>query len=279
MYADILSPILVATDTTPWSDGAVRLGGRLAGAGADVRLVTVIESTDDGPLACDDARERLDAQVLRTLGSTSVSYAIEHGAAASAIVGAARRTAAELIVLGRTDHSIADRTASQVVRRASVPVLSVAGTLDGRPRRIVIAMDFSRSSIRAARAAITLAAPDASIYLVHVQPNASPVSDEQEGWAVIYAQGIAGAFGRLVRELQPAEGARLETVVLEGTPVPELLAFARKVRADLLVAGAHQSSLDRRLTVGSAAAALLQDAPCSVLMTPPLPTAAVTPAA
>ena len=275
MHADILSHILVATDTTPWSDGAVRLGGRLACAGADVRLLTVIESSVDGPLASEDARERLNAQVLRTLGgAATVSYAIEHGAAASAIVGAARRNAAELIVLGRTDHSIPDRTASQVVRRAGVPVLSVAGTLDGRPRRVVIAMDFSRSSIRAARAAITLAAPDASIYLVHVQPNASPISDEQEGWAVIYAQGIAGAFGRLVRELQPAEGARLETVVLEGSPVPELLAFARKVRADLLVAGAHQSSLDRRLTVGSAAAALLQDAPCSVLMTPPVPAAA-----
>ena len=276
MLADVPGSILVATDTTPWSDGAIRLGDRLAHAGATVRLVTVLEGLPESGDVPDDAeretRERLSAQLVRTLGAADGIFCeVERGAAAPAIVAAARRTVADLIVLGRTDHGVAERTATQVVRRVNVPVLSAADTLSGRPRRIVVGMDFSRSSMRAARLALSIAAPDAQIYVVHVQPHQTPLLDEQEGWSVIYTQGIAGAFGRLVRELSAPEGVRLESVVVEGSPVTELLAFARKVRADLIVAGAHHASLDRRFAMGSAAAALLREAPCSVLLTPAVP--------
>src|SRR5262245_41608110 len=193
------APVLVATDGREQSDAAVLAGLVLAGQPDAVRIMSVLSPvpsvSPEVPLPVSPETEearRMDLelcigdQVARVLGDVAPTIELRDGDPATTIAKAAREYNARIIVAGLGKHRILDRlfgdeTALRLLRIAPVPVLAVASNFAGAPRRIVVALDFSEASIRAARMAVELAGEGATIYLAHVGPRDGAVA-AWDGW-------------------------------------------------------------------------------------------------
>ena len=279
--------ILLATDASPAALAATRVAGALARRWAMTPHVCTV--VPPPPMAFDpvganivyapglerEIREEIEHQVEATAGESSCwPHETAVGSPAAEIVRLAEAHGSDLIVLGLRAHAFLDRmfrdeTALSVMRHASVPVLAVTPLTAGLPRRIAVAIDFSRASIAAARAALTLLDDDGALMLVYVEPPAEPRAPETEGYTTIYAQGLAAAFTRLRQELAARTKARIETVVLHGATAPELLSFAKRAEVDLIAVGSQRHSIARRAVVGSVTTALARAASSSLFVIPP----------
>ena len=280
------SPVVIATDGLAQSDGALIAGRLLADDEADaMRVITVVNAlpmiTPEAglPYSADvDASQRADrkrtvaAQLDRVwAGESRVDVEVYDGDPASRIADVAHEANASLIVVGIGRHRVLDcvfraETALGLARMADVPVLAVAQGRANAPRRIVVAVDFSETSLRAARMAVNLAAPDAMIYLVHVEPR----DDTMYGWApgADYRNDAGYALAQVRDGLHSPPDMVTQRVVLYGDPAAELLRFASSVRADLIATGSRGRGLVARLLVGSVATQILRAAACSVLTIP-----------
>jgi nucleotide-binding universal stress UspA family protein len=135
------------------------------------------------------------------------------------------------------------------------------------PARIVVAVDFSETSLRAARLAIQIAASSATIYLAHVAPRDSMLH-EWNGWGATYKNDAGDALHKLREQLRVPSGMVTQRVVLQGDPATELLAFATSVNADLIASGSHGHGFVARMLVGSVTTRILRCSTCSVLCVP-----------
>ena len=198
---------------------------------------------------------------------------VEHGDPVTSLVRRTNALGASLILIGIGRHKPVDRVLGgemtlRVIRRAHCPVLAVAGELQHRPRVVVVATDFSPQSMRAARAVLPLLHDEAVIHVVHVwQPSATAdptvFAVEEE-----YARAISGRLARFVADLHAPPGVTVDTAVCEGRRAPQIIAYAERHHADLIVAGRHGINTIARFFVGSVTTALLRGATCSVLVTP-----------
>ena len=277
--------VLLASDGSPAAFAATRflaaLSARLPLTPHVLTVVPLPSATVD-PVGAGIAfgaslEAELGSEVQHQLERCSAgawSHEIGAGLASTEIVRAAERLGSELIVLGLRPHALLDRvfrdeTALSVMRYAKAPVLAVTPLLQRAPRRIAVAIDFSRASVTAARVALTLLDDDGVLELVYVEPASEPRSDETEGYATIYAQGVAAAFSRLRQELASRSNVTIETVVLHGAVAPELLSFVERADIDVLAVGSQRHSIARRAFVGGVTTALTRAAACSLLVIPP----------
>ncbi|HEY9479521.1 MAG TPA: universal stress protein, partial [Gemmatimonadaceae bacterium] len=266
-------PIIVATDGTPDSDSAI-IGAQLfaSRAQAQVRLVTVLEPVivygfDMGSVPADPKiygprramqRELVHDQIRRLLpASTHTQVIVLEGNVAQALAREAHDRNARALVLGRGRHGLVDRmmlgeTVLRVLQLADVPVLAAESGISGLPKRILIATDFSPYSVYAARVALSMVDPDATILLAHAAPRKDHLEAELER----------------VRHEIGAEHMPVQTVVLSGRPGSALVDFAASSNADLVVSGTHGYGFFNRLVLGSVATQLVRGAPCSVLIVP-----------
>ena len=288
----LTGPILVATDGSEMGGAPVRVAEGIAtDHGLSVHVISVLEplasmyAPVDGlmvalPPTIDDmaraelrltgVRDRL-RKTLRTGDSWKVQVKV--GQIATAIVEAAREIDASLIVLGLGKHRPVDRLlgdeiAAQVARRAACPILAVPSDATAPLRRAVVGVDFSRASVRAARAAVALTTPPGHVWMAHVRPPLEMPTEAYEGASVIYKQGVLAAFKKIEEGLEEVDLLEVRPVVLEGKVAEELLAFAASHRADLVVTGAHGRTLVERLLIGSVTTKLLRAARCAVLVIP-----------
>jgi nucleotide-binding universal stress UspA family protein len=282
-------PIVVATDGSEASDSALRAGLSLTSAGGTIQVVAVLAPlpivTPEAQLAInaeivdqmrDELREQAAAQLSR-IGvprGITVVLSVHDGQPVAVIDSFARRVGARLIVAGLGRHHLVDRlfgteTTLGLIRVASVPVLAVSPPYFGPPLRIVVGIDFSEASIRAARQALSIAAPRATIDLVHVTP--SEAGPSWHRWT--------GDYRRLSRmELQSVEsrltvpaGMTIHRVVLEGDAADAILQHADDVGADLIVTGSHGHGLIGRMLIGSVATKIVRSTSISVLGVPHVP--------
>lgn len=276
--------LLLATDASPAALAATRVAAALAAHWRITpQVCTVVPplpgALDPAGLAVafgPSLEEALRLEVSRQLdGVAPLGWQRELavGVPAAEIVRLARAHESDFIIVGLRPHAFLDRmfrdeTALSVMRHASVPVLAVTPLLTGLPRRVAVAIDFSRASIAAARAALTLLDDDGELYLVYVDGSDSR-SSSAEGFATIYAQGVAAAFNRLRLELSLGTRARIETVVLHGSVAPELLSFAQRAELDLIAVGSQRHTTARRAFVGSVTSALARSGTRSLLVIPP----------
>lgn len=201
------------------------------------------------------------------------THAVMIGRPAQVLASVAEGRGADLIVVGRKEHGVMDRvfgseTTLQVMRMSSVPVLGVQTDID-KPRAIVVATDFSASSIRAARVALDLLGASGTLYLVYVEP---PVELLPEGFALPgesrFPGDVAVWFRRLIDGLCARGGVIIEPIVLNGRPVRAVAEFAERVGADLIAAGSHGHGRMERFLLGSVSTGLVRDAQCPVLVAP-----------
>lgn len=194
------------------------------------------------------------------------------GMRAHAIAGEAAAHDSGLIVMGLEPpagaHAPEGDTALLVIRRAGTPVLAVTPSLVRLPRRAIAAVDFSRASLHAARVALAVLDDGATLLLVNVQPDLGFNPDDGSEYGSIYARGVAAAFARLRQELDPPRGITVESVVLCGHALPELLALAEWTHADLIAAGSRRQSADHHFAPGRVTTGLVRAARHSVLVAP-----------
>ena len=278
------APIIVATDGRDQSDAALVIAGLLAEAPDALRVVTVVKNmpvvSPDIPIdypADIEASRRADAkraameQVHRTWRDGQ-DVEVRDGDPASVVARVAHETSATMIVCGLGRHRVMDRvfgdeTALRLIRMSEVPVFAVASGLAEAPRRIVVAVDFSETSLRAARLVLDVAAPGATIYLTHTAPRDSATPDWPDGTSS-YKRDAGAALETLHDQLRVPATMRVQRVMLQGEPATELLAFAASVNADLIATGSHGHGFVARMLVGSVTTRIVRCSTCSVLTVP-----------
>lgn len=289
-----LERILVATDGSAMADAAFRVAAALARrCGAAVEVLSVVAPAM--PLAPEigfvgdltyrqlerERNEGVLAEVRRQAERASydaahwpVDVAVGHPASVITRVAHDRRT--DLIVQGirlhrKIDRLLGQETVLKVVRLTDAAVLAVHPELSGLPRRAMVAVDFSRSSIEAARRTLKVVDAAAHVSLVHVDPHPDLSFEDARAEDEIYRRGVDGLFARLLRELSPSPDMTLETVTLRGERMRELIAYAERERVDLIAVGSHGHTFFERLIMGSVVMKVVRSAGCSVLITPPEP--------
>ncbi|MES3032627.1 MAG: universal stress protein [Gemmatimonadota bacterium] len=281
-------PIVVATDTTESSDAAIPLAGALASmARADAILVSVMEpvnvpiyGVDGMVVSMENAEETRDqrrsaaaAQLMRMRpGAAAWPVTVTSGEPAHEVTRHAHDLNARLIVVGRGRHHGVDRLLGgeavlRMLQLGDTPVLAVEPTLTAPPRRVVVATDFSPFSLYAAQVAMTVAAPDATVWLLHVGPPFDETVPFLRDRAEKYREMSASAFAR-IRSALPDGRHSVQDVVLTGSAPDALLDFLAAHDADLVVSATHGYGFLRRMILGSVAATLIRRAHCSVLAVP-----------
>ena len=285
--------ILIGTDLSGTADEAVRQGFALAaGGGHELALCHVLpepqiralfpeeHERDLGALLELQPRvaQALEAQVERLLGGSAAPFEvfIEQGSDYAELIRRAEQWHADLLVVGSHGRSGIGRffsrsVAEHVVRYAPSGVLVARE----RPKGIVlVATDLSDPSQPALAAGAREAARrQTQLVVVHVtealaagmQPamallGMNPVSDTPEvsrERALLTRQIIEGALQRF--------GASGEIRIVEGDPETEILALVDSLSAELLVVATRGRTSVARVLLGSVAANLVENAPCSVL--------------
>lgn len=283
-------PVLVACDGAAHSNDALYRAARVAAAAlaTSIEILGVCEpiagvaGTMDllpAPASLDESRRQ---NMLRDLQrSVSIAASGDPSWPSAVILGSPPRTLAReaaardasLIVMGIGRHNPLDRlfgteTTLATLRESRVPVLAVGNNFPTAPINAVAGIDFSRSSIRAAKTAIQMLSNGGRLTLVHVRPQFEHPSSDWQEWDTEYSRTLPPLFEQITKELQAPTGIRVDTVTVRGDPAPALLAYAQQVNADLIAVGTQRHSLYERLVVGSVATRILRTARCGVLAVP-----------
>jgi nucleotide-binding universal stress UspA family protein len=284
--------VVIGTSLTEVSDHVVRSGVAVArAAGARVHLVHAYvfpaqyygdyvtgQVWADAQLLDEHEawrQERLADQVKR-LGIADAELdgmTVGLGASHRLVIDVAQDHAADLIVVGATEHGRSARllgsTADRVIRQAMCPVLVIRDDLRVPPRRVLAPVDMSELSKEAfARGMSVLAQlggrPEVQgLFVLHpthrgLAPQSTADSMEP------HAREELEAFLAPWRAHGPVVGT-----VRTGHPHAVIVAEAADPAVDLVVMGTHGRSGYERFLIGSVTMEVVRDARCSVLAIPP----------
>lgn len=137
-----------------------------------------------------------------------------------------------------------------------------------RMKVVVVATDFSPGAASAAeRVALLPLARGATIHLVHVLPESVParLADEQKRQA---GEALRAAVESLRRRVEGTadEAPAVEPTLLTGKPYVELIRFARRRGADLVVVGRHAARALGDGFLGSTAERVIRKGDVPVLL-------------
>ncbi|HET6146268.1 MAG TPA: universal stress protein [Polyangia bacterium] len=147
-------------------------------------------------------------------------------------------------------------------------------------KSILVPTDFSDASAEALATAIAFArAFSARVTLIHVfvEPTyVLPPPVEMATFPFDISEIMAKVQTSLDAERQRVEkaGIQVEAETITGRAAPEIVAYAKKIGADLIVMGTHGRSGFQHALLGSVAERVVHHSPCPVLVVPaPRPTA------
>jgi len=214
---------------------------------------------------------------------SDVRVRVVSGPPAAAIIRAAKRARADVIVMGWRGHGavrrlLAGSVSRGVVRAAPCPVLVVRRAVRNVVN-VVIGVDGSEQSARAVEFATRLQPPKGGrILLVTAAPLVSDPSNPllpadirrtaASGVASLNRSRMAEARANLQRLASGprAAGWRVDVAITNAAPLRSLLSAITQAGADLLIVGATGASQLRRLLLGSVAQGALDRSPVPVLV-------------
>ena len=216
---------------------------------------------------------------------TKVDILLEAGQPVPHILAAAG-THADLVVIGTHgtsgfEHLVLGSVTEKVLRKASCPVLTVpprAHAALALPfKRILCAVDFSESSLAAAKMAFALAQEaNAQLDLLHVL---DWPTDDAVGWSIEapggpifdiegYRRSLATAAASRLQSLMPGDAAswcQPRTQVVHGKPHRKILEAATADVADLIVPCVRGRNAVDLAMFGSTTNQVVRSALCPVL--------------
>ncbi len=281
--------ILMATDGSPASLGAVRFAAALAHrTRATVHALVlstpyphVSPSAFEArlPAQIDEDNRRAHLETARTQladvpGTESWALQAAIGWPSEHIVRSAERWPASLVVVGAGEHGPLDRllgveTALAIARHSHVPMVAVPATAFALPTHAVVGIDFTDASEAAARSAASLLGTDGLLTLLHASTLAADESDPGS-MTDVYTAGAREKLDALRVRLHRETHRRVDVALVHGTIAESLLHYVAEHGADLLALGGHPMGLIDRLLLGSVRSRVLRHAPCPVLVVPPV---------
>jgi nucleotide-binding universal stress UspA family protein len=135
--------------------------------------------------------------------------------------------------------------------------------------RIVCGVDGSPAGFDALRQAATMRVPDGRLLAAIV---CEVYLAARTGLEAARLMGTLRAEAKETREAALREVGELpfaDARIVEGRPIPSLLAITGREEASLLVVGTHGGSRAAGILLGSVATAMLHEAPCPVLVARP----------
>ncbi len=224
---------------------------------------------EDGEQLIQQMRSILPASVKK------VSTHLEKGRAAEAILDTAAREQSGLIVmgsrgLGPTKELVLGSVSHNVIVHSHCPVLIINRPMQGL-RRIVLAIrgtEDAEAVVKFMTARPFLETVEIVILTVVLFPLLWPIGTEAADSvkekiveaARQFVDDVASRLGRI--------GYRATSAVTVGRPETAISGWASETGADLIIVGARHRGKVERLLLGSVSHAVLQSAPCSVLVIP-----------
>lgn len=226
-----------------------------------------------------DARndiERLGA-VLRSAFGVPTQPSVVSGDLITEINAHARAAPADLVVLGARGasfmrHLLLGSTAERLVRKSVTPLLVVRQPPHEAYRRVLVAVDFSPSSLPALAAARAVA-PAAELVVLHAYE--VPFEDRLRSSGL--AEEILDQY-RLIAQRQALQGMRsllaaaglspdaVVTLVMQGDPSSLVIEQEQERDCDLIVVGKHGESTLEAILLGSVTRHVLQASQGDVLV-------------
>lgn len=290
-------PILVAIDDDACGESALALAQALVrergalptlvhvveigtGMGVGVGISMLVETFEHDPdfVALHTNRLRRRFQTIAPLDRWPV--VIHAGDATAGILETARELQPSLIVMGLGHHGrmgrlVGDDTTREVMREGVAPVLALPPLATPYrpstrlPARVLVAMDFSAASMRAARLARSIMQENGVLHLAHVRfPMLSEEGERYEGMQRVHSAGIDAAFDAVVSELSGG-ALTVTTMIRDGDPADALRELATSLQPDLIAIGSQRHHWLERMLLGSVARAMADDGRWPVLVTPP----------
>lgn len=274
---EMLSPlgrferILVATDGSEYSDGAIAVADEMA-TKCNARLYVVSIALDSPGTESLEPTVNAESERLAMANVAAARERIKHADCqtrvlhdadpARAITEAAEQLRADVIVMGRHGRRGLARwklghATEKVLGRAPCPVLVVPNSSRMWRNRILLATDGSRYSDSAAVIAGNIAALCA-LPLTVISSTLSSHSPERR-------QEAQEAIER-VRQGLAAKALQVDGRLVEGRPEQTIIEAAGKVGADLIVMGSHGRTGLNKVFMGSVSERVLNQTGCPVLI-------------
>ena len=292
--------VLLATDGSPESGRAARVATELSSKlGPEMHLVYVeptpsVYGIPERAVYAPDtqnhleevehyAQERLgeEAAKIRNYGGQVAAVHPKVGRPDAEIVGLAEELDAGLVIvgshgLGPFKRVLLGSVSDSVVRHAHTSVLVVRGEADRLPARVLLAIDGSKESHHATRAAVEVArAAGSELHVLSVletaqllpqMPYPGPEAWETSGTP----QEVEQQARRLLSKVSERVGAEGSTVeeshLVIGKPDKEIVRLAGASNADLVVLGSRGLGAVGRVLLGSVSDFVVRHALCSVLV-------------
>ena len=283
--------IIAASDLSDHSSNAVKVAAALAkNHKAKLSLVHAIEALplvsawgDPGgvswiglPALIETARSALQkiADQMNQQFGIKPEVEVLVGSAHQQISQAAKKSAADLVVIGTHGHRrlverLLGTTAQNVVRRCEQPVLIVRRDAQLAWHHIVAATDFSESAMAAASLARSLA-PDVALTLLHVDP-AIPeatlaLARPDAAQLALYVEHQQKKSKQALKDQCNKLGENVTPLQLDGEPTTQLKNTLEQTGADLLALGTHGRTLLEAGLLGSFSQKALFLGDCDVLV-------------
>ena len=279
-----MSGVLLATHGGTTAEGATRVAAGLARRlGVPLHTIAVFQPAaciGDGfgatnmPTAAEI--EETEAALLESvndqLGRCGVHDCVPEfriGVTTSEIASAARTLGVDLIVVGLGSHHVIDRalgdeTALYLAHMAATPVLAVPSNATSIPRRAVVALDVSPTSVLAARTVARWLEPGDTLHVVHV----SAAEHDAHGGHPAEHDDSDARLGEIASYVRSGSHGEIDTVQLAGEPARALLDYAREIDANVIALGSHGYGIWKRLMLGSVASKVIRLSPRAVLVAP-----------
>jgi universal stress protein E len=170
-------------------------------------------------------------------------------------------------------HRRLGSTADRVLRRAICPVLVVRGDLRIPPRKALAPVDLSPLAAESFRAGLGLLAQigggtasevEALFVLSVIQRQVAPQFTPEQ-----VDRFAAEELRRFIETNAGAAAGEVRRKVRAGNTREEIFAEIADYRPDLVLLGTHGLGGFDRFVIGSVAADVTREAPCSVLVVPP----------
>ena len=222
--------------------------------GADVELLTI---GDRG------SNRQVQALLDNVFPSPpSWTHTVVAGDIASGLARISVERQASMLLIGMKPGS-QRHTTVEFARSANLPVLAVPTQMSEPPRRVLMALDFSQSSVRAAKVAFHLLARPARAFMVSA--SAGSVGEDPEPHIGLLFDTVENLLGA------PRDVAITRHVVAGETPAA-LLRVAQSQLVDLIAVGRcgrSAATCGKPGAMGRVARAVVTSASCGVLLVPP----------